>query len=71
MASTSNIAASTQERLQERCEILLRIAAVQERSDDPGYMSNVARMIVDEELNDIVFCTQVDEMSRGVLESLG
>ncbi|MCP5115451.1 MAG: hypothetical protein GY953_31875 [bacterium] len=45
---------TTHERLQARCEMLWRIAAVQERTNDPGYMSNVARMIVEEELCDII-----------------
>ncbi len=69
MASTPSTVTATHERLQARCEMLRRIAAVQDRTNDPGYMSNVAKMIVDEELCDIIVCTQMDEVTRGVMGS--
>ncbi len=69
MASTPSMVTTTHERLQARGEMLWRIAAVQERTNDPGYMSNVARMIVDEELCDIIVCTQMVEITRGVMGS--
>ena len=69
MVSTPSSVTNTRERLQARFEILRRIAAVQDRTNDPGYMANVARMIVDEELCDIVARTQTDQITRGVLRS--
>lgn len=64
MANDTRIATAKHERLQVRAEILLRISDLQERTNNPGYMSNVARMIIDAELDDIVVCTHADEISK-------